>query len=86
MHTIHENYPWYKYCNQHFPRLQPYKIYNPDYPGKAFIINNVAKQMPGSRNDTAALKRLYETLRFEVEHYEDCDDVVGEMVANQSIN
>ncbi len=55
---------------------QAYKIYNPDYLGRAIIINNVAKEFPGSKKDTAALSNMYHNLKFSVDLYEDCNDVV----------
>ncbi len=56
--------------------LQAYKIYNPNYLGRAIIINNVAKEFPGSKKDTAALSNMYRNLKFSVDLYEDCNDVV----------
>ncbi len=57
--------------------FQPYKIYNPDYLGRAIIINNVASEFPGSIKDTAELEKMYENMNFQVHSYRDCNDVVG---------
>ena len=45
--------------------------------GHALIINNVATQYAGSKEDANALINAYEKMKFTVHHYEDCDDVVS---------
>ncbi len=56
--------------------LPTYKIINPKKLGHAVIINNVAKEFPGSKKDTEALMKTYQMMNFEVCLYEDCDDKV----------
>ena len=41
------------------------------------MINNVASTIPGSKNDTEALIKVYEKMKFQVHYYEDCDDAVS---------
>ena len=52
-------------------------MYDPNYLGKAVIINNVANEFPGSKNDTSALVSLFRMLKCNVDLHEDCDDVVS---------
>ena len=40
--------------------------------GHAVIINNIASEMPGSKEDVKALKDAYETVGFEVQVHENC--------------
>ena len=40
--------------------------------GHAVIINNIASEMPGSKEDVKALKEAYETVGFEVQVHENC--------------
>ena len=45
--------------------------------GHALIINNVATQYAGSKEDANALINAYEKMKFTVHHHEDCDDAVS---------
>ena len=40
--------------------------------GHAVIINNVASEMPGSKEDVKALREAYETVGFQVHVHENC--------------
>ena len=40
--------------------------------GHAVIINNIASEMPGSKEDVKALTEAYETVGFEVQVHENC--------------
>ena len=56
--------------------MDTYKITDPEKLGHAIIINNVATEFTGSRRDTEALMKTYQMMKFEVQLYEDCDDIV----------
>ena len=45
--------------------------------GHAVIINNIASEMPGSKEDVKALKDAYETVGFEVQVHENCSVIVS---------
>ena len=40
--------------------------------GHAVIINNIAREMSGSKVDVEALKEAYQTVGFEVQIHENC--------------
>ncbi len=55
-------------------------ILNPQRVGLAVIINNIAKEFPGSLQDTEALTRTYRLMKFEVHLYEDLDESVSHVM------
>ena len=48
--------------------------------GKAYIINNVAREYPGSMEDVKELQATYETMGFEVLTHLDCSNRVTQFV------
>ena len=44
--------------------------------GYAVIVNNVASDIPGSSRDVEALELAYETVGFNVQVHNDCDEKV----------
>ena len=48
--------------------------------GKAYIINNVAREFPGSMVDVKELQVTYETMGFEVLTHLDCSNRVTQFV------
>ena len=52
--------------------MQAYTIYNPEMLGHAVIINNVADEFPGSKNETAKLAEVYTKMNFQVHVHENC--------------
>ena len=50
---------------------EPYPINLPKL-GHAVIINNIASEMPGSKEDVKALKDAYKTVGFDVQVHENC--------------
>ena len=40
--------------------------------GHAIIINNIASEMPGSKEDVKALTEAYQTVGYEVQVHENC--------------
>ena len=59
--------------NQNLCNLQdaPYAMDLPKL-GHAVIINNIAKEIPGTNEDVKALKEAYKTVGFEVQIHQNC--------------
>ena len=55
----------------HFVQDQPYPMKLPKL-GHPVIINNIASEMSGSKEDVKALKEAYQTVGFEVQVHENC--------------
>ena len=53
----------------------PYPMIFPKL-GHAVIVNNVAKEMPGSQVDVEALQAAYQKIGFKVHTHSDCSDQV----------
>ena len=54
---------------------KPYTMDKPKL-GRAIIINNVQREMPGSEKDVKALQAVYKMIGFDVEVHNNCSSQV----------